>query len=168
MQSISALSTTKGNTANEERERNPCPQRRIRTPRGAFFFLLFFLELLGPEEAEERALAANAFPPAIDGTTRRGAWAATYPSVTALPSGSGYVGRPGRIPGSGGFCDRRPTYFSCSTPSLALALAWSLEAWCVYSARAIATLCRSCFSHERRSAHWCCQLSRRNAWWWWW
>ena len=54
------------------------------------------------------------------------------------------------LPRSGGFCARRPPFVSCSTPSLALALVWPLEAWCVNSARAIATLCRSCFSHERR------------------
>ena len=37
-------------------------------------------------------------PPASDATTRRGTGAATYPSVTALPSGSGSGGRPGRVP----------------------------------------------------------------------
>ena len=45
----------------EERARNPCSQRRIRSPRGAFFFLLSFLFLLGAEEAEERAAFSFSF-----------------------------------------------------------------------------------------------------------
>ena len=48
---------------NEERERNPCPQRRIRTPRGSRRFLLFCLFLLpGWEDgtAEESLSSASA------------------------------------------------------------------------------------------------------------
>ena len=65
--------------------------------------------------------------------------------------------RPGHLrkrrrprPRRGRFYARRPTCFSWTSPSLALSLVWPLEAWCVYSARATATLCRSCFSHERK------------------
>ena len=44
--------------------------------------------------------------------------AATSPTVTAESSASGSVRTPGRFPGSGGFCARRPSFLSCSTPSL--------------------------------------------------
>ena len=37
-------------------------------------------------------MASTTSPPASDATTRRGTGAATYPSVTALPSGSGSSG----------------------------------------------------------------------------
>ena len=70
--------------------------------------------------------------------------------MRSLLCGPGSSGRPGRSPGGGVFCARRAECVACSTSSLALALVWPLEAWRVYSARAIATLCRSCFSHERR------------------
>ena len=40
-------------------------------------------------------VAPTTSPPASDATTRRGTGAATHPSVTALPSGSGSDGRPG-------------------------------------------------------------------------
>ena len=53
-----------------------------------------------------------------NGTERRDPGAATSPTVTAPTCGSGSVGTPGSFPGSGGFCARRPTFFSCSTPFL--------------------------------------------------
>ena len=158
---------------NEERQRNPCSQRRIRTPRGAFFFLLFFLVLSGAEKAEERAAFSFSFSFLLSSSnnvfilrqcSRRNwrwcrqccrhqpstlpleeaPWAATYPSVTAHPGGSGSGGRPGPLP--------REWRLLCPWADvlLALALVWPLEAWCVNSARAIATLCCSCSSHERK------------------
>ena len=69
--------------------------------------------------------------------------------MRSLLCGPGSSGRPGRSPGGGVFCARRPECVACPhTP--ALAIVCPREEWCVYSARAIATLCRSCFSHERR------------------
>ena len=71
-------------------------------------------------------VASTSSPPASVGTTRRGASAATYAPVTAGPCASGSVWTPGRFTGSGVFCARRPSCFSCSTFSLALALVWPL------------------------------------------
>ena len=66
------------------------------------------------------------------------------------PRGSPRQG--GREPWGGrGFCRRGASYLSLCPSSSALSFLCPLEEWCIHSDRAIATLCRSCFSHERQS-----------------
>ena len=62
---------------------------------------------------------------ASDATTRRGTSPAECRTVRSLRCGPGSRRLPGRTPGSGGFCARRPTCFSCSTPSLVLVTVFS-------------------------------------------
>ena len=89
-------------------------------------------------------------PPDSDVTTRRGTSPAERRTVWSLRCGPGSRRLPGRTPGSGGFCARRPSCCSCSTPSPTQAIFGPLGAvWCVNSARVIATVIRSCRSHER-------------------
>ena len=76
-------------------------------------------------------------------TLLRGTGEATYPTMPALspPCGSSSVRTPGRAPVAlAVFCARGP---SCSPPSTF----WRL--WWRFSARAIATVIRSCLAHER-------------------
>ena len=84
------------------------------------------------------------------GTRRRAApWCASGP-VPAAPAAhpDRVAGNPGE--GGGGFCRRGASYSSLYPSSRALSFLCPLEEWCLYSDRAIATLCHSCFSHERR------------------
>ena len=55
----------------------------------------------------------------------------------------------GRFPGGGTVCRRNASCWSCSSTSMALAFSGRCALWCRLSARAIATVSRSCFSHER-------------------
>ena len=97
-----------------------------------------------------RVVPSTPSSPRSAGTTRRGASPAECRTVRSLRCGPGSRRLPGRTPGSGGFCARRPSCCSCSTPSPTLAIFGPLGAvWCVISARVIATVIRSCRSHER-------------------
>ena len=82
-------------------------------------------------------------------------------TVRSLRCGPGSTRQPGRSPGSGGFCARRPTCFSCSTPSLVLVTVLSARRpssavstfwneWWDTVASTAATVCCSCRNHERR------------------
>ena len=65
------------------------------------------------------------------------------------PRGSPRQG--GREPwGGGGSCRRGASYLSLCPSSPALSFLCPREEWCLNSDRAIATLCRSCRSHEHR------------------
>ena len=110
---------------------------------------------------KETVVASTSSPPARDATTRRGASPAECRTVRSLRCGPGSRRLPGRTPGSGGFCARRPTCFSCSTPSLVLVTVLSArrpscavstfgyEWWDTFASTA-ATVCCSCRNHERR------------------
>ena len=106
-------------------------------------------------------VASTSSPPASDATTRRGASRAECRTVRSLRCGRGSRRLPGRTPGSGGFCARRPTCFSCSTPSLVLVTVLSARRpscavstfgyeWWDTVANNAATVCCSCRNHERR------------------
>ena len=70
-------------------------------------------------------------------------------TTTCGPRGSPRQG--GREPWGGwGFCRRGASHLSLCPSSPALSFLCPLEEWCLYSDRAIATLCRSCRSHERK------------------
>ena len=56
----------------------------------------------------------------------------------------------GRFQASRGASRRGASYLSRCPSSPALSFLCPQEEWCLYSDRDIATLCRSCFSHERR------------------
>ena len=86
--------------------------------------------------------------------------------LRSLRCGRGSSGRPGRSPGGGVFCARRPECDSSTTSSLAVAIFWCRsmlyasrppsQLWCGTVATAALTLCASCRHHERR------RLSRRR------
>ena len=94
------------------------------------------------------------------GTTWRGASPAECRTVRSLRCGPGSKRLPGRTPGSGGFCARRPSCCSCSTPSLVLVTvfcarrpSWAVSTlgneWSDTVASTTATVCCSCRNHER-------------------
>ena len=103
-----------------------------------------------------RVVKSTPSSPRSAGTTRRGASPAECRTVRSLRCGPGSKRLPGRTPGSGGFCARRPSCCSCSTSSLALApvfgprgAAFCCALWCVAAARAMRTVSCSCRHHER-------------------
>ena len=67
-----------------------------------------------------RVVPSTPSSPRSAGTTWRGASPAECRTVRSLRCGPGSKRLPGRTPGSGGFCARRPSCCSCSTPSLVL------------------------------------------------
>ena len=105
------------------------------------------MHLIGWQNTWEQAPGVPATLSPRQRRTLRHRGLAPHDAVAPLRPGLQREARP--LP-RGVLCARRLECVACSTSFLALALVWPLEAWCVYSARAIATLCRSCFSHERR------------------
>ena len=96
-----------------------------------------------------RVVPSTPSSPRRAGTTWRGASPAECRTVAVTPLRPwGQRDYPAAPPGSGGFCARRPSCCSCSTPSPALAVFGPRgAAWCVASARAIATVIRSWRCH---------------------
>ena len=101
--------------------------------------------------ARKRSVEASTASPDAPASTGRPGVGRPSPTerrtVRALRCGPGSKRLPGRTPGSGGFCARRPSCCSCSTPSLALAPVFGPRgaAFCC----ALWTVCCSCRHHER-------------------
>ena len=74
---------------NEERERDPYPQRGIRTPRGSRRFLLFIFFLLLPEDEEEGTrtihLRHAAHSASVSGRSSRTSPPAASPPLSSSP-----------------------------------------------------------------------------------
>ena len=108
-----------------------------------------------------RVVPSTLSSPRSAGTTRRGVSPAECRTVRSLRFGPGSKRLPGRTTGSGGFCARRPSCCSCSTPSLVLVTVLSARRpscavstfgyeWWDTVASTAATACCSCRNHERR------------------
>ena len=117
------------------------------------FFSSFLLSSRAARVRKARAEASTASPDAPASTGRPGVGKlspAERRTVRSLRCGPGSTRQPGRSPGGGVFCPRGAMCASCSTSSPTLAIFGPLGAvWCVISARVIATVIRSCRSHER-------------------
>ena len=122
-------------TQHEEHRDKQKPTHRHNCPFGAYW----------PLRRNRRVVPSTPSSPRSAGTTWRGASPAECRTVRSLRCGPGSKRLPGRTPGSGGVCARRPSCCSCS-PALAV-FGPRGAAWCVASARTIATVIRSWRCH---------------------
>ena len=111
-----------------------------------------------------RPSMASAGASANDGTPRRGVCPEERRRLRSLLCGPGSARLPGRTPGGGAGCARRPSCVTCSSTSLALAavfcprrapfccistFSFGPALWWRAAARAMRTVCCSCRSIER-------------------
>ena len=111
-----------------------------------------------------RPSMASAGASANDGTPRRGVCPEEHRRLRSLLCGPGSARLPGRTPGGGAVCARRPSCVACSSTSLALAAVFCPRGapfccistfstgpalWWRAAARAMRTVCCSCRGIER-------------------
>ena len=112
-----------------------------------------FLLAANAEAARKRKEAestTSVVASARDGVASDGRQEHWHPACSETSCSPGSLRAPGCVPGGGVLCFYRASCASCTTSSLTLAIFGRFGAvWCVISARVIATVIRSCRSHEQ-------------------